>query len=584
MTRAKANRGGASPSRLQRLPTGIDGLDALTGGGLPAGRTTLIVGAPGCGKTVCALQTLATAARSRNEAGIFVAFEESARNIAAHAAPFGWELPRLQAKKLFFLEARLSPSVVQAGAFDLAGLLAAVEAKRREIGARRVVFDGLDALLDLLGDPAAERREAYRLRDWLSESGLTGIITAKSDSADLGAASRYSHLQYLADCVILLQHRLVGQTAVRGLRVLKYRGAAHSANEAPFLIGPSGVEVGAVDQGTRTVRVSRRRISSGVERLDRMLGGGYYEGSAVLVSGAPGTAKSTLAAAFAAAAARRGERTLYASFDEPSSQIVRNMRSVGIDLERTVREGMLRILSFHARGASAEEHAVRLRAEMSRGAYAAVVIDPISALAHSGGSDLSLDALLRLLNAAKEQGVTVFMTTILDSASGALEATPTAVSTLADTWIQLSYVIRAGERNRALTIIKSRGTAHSNQVRELVLSRRGLTLADVYTAGGEVLMGALRWQKEQEERRERERETRAAEKRREDLALAVAHGEAQVEIGRRELEARRAELANLDTVAAREARGRTQRSEGLRRLRRADRTAAPGPRRRNARA
>jgi circadian clock protein KaiC len=555
---------------VDRIPTGIAGLDHLTGGGLPRGRTTVIVGGPGCGKTVCALQSLTTAARNWGEPGIFVAFEERAANIVAHAASFGWDLPALQKKKLFFLDAQLSPAVIQGGAFDLSGLLAALGAKVRQMGARRVVFDGLDALLDLLGDPVAERREAYRLREWLDETGLTGIVTAKTDSVESLSSQRYSYLQYLADCVILMQHRLVGQTAVRGVRVMKYRGVAHSANETPFLISPSGIEVGAVERAEMTQRLSSRRVSTGIARLDTMLGGGYYRGSTALVSGAPGTAKSTLAAAFAAASGKRKDRTLYVSFDEPAPQIIRNMRSVGIDLDSPRRNGSLRLMSFQARGASAEEHVVKLRSELRDGGYRALVIDPVSALAQAGGSDLSTEAVQRLLYTARELGVTTVVTAVVDSAGVLSEATSTAISTIADTWMQLSYVVRGGERNRALTVIKSRGTAHSNQVRELVLSRSGLTLSDVYMAGGEVLMGTLRWQKEQEEAQQRDTALREVEHCKAELELTIARGEAQLELARRETEARKAELVRLHGRALDDVNALTRRRQAVRSLRRAD--------------
>ena len=561
-----------------RIPTGIQGLDELASGGLPRGRTTLIVGGPGCGKTVCALQMLATAARDFGEPGIFVAFEERARNVVAHARAFGWDLDRLQKKKLFFLEAQLSPAVVQSGPFDLSGLLAGLGAKAKEMGARRIVFDGLDALLSMLDDPAAERREAYRLRDWLDRSGLTGIITAKPDSPDATATPRDGHLQYLADCVILLQHRLSDQTAVRGIRILKYRGTAHCANETPFLISSQGIEVGAVERAEMSARVWTTRVSTGVPRLDAMMSGGYHRGSAVLISGAPGTAKSTLAAAFAAASSARGERTLYVSFDEPAEQIVRNMRSVGIDIERGRRAGTLRVMSVQARSASSEEHVLRIRRLLREGGYRSLIIDPVSALASAGGPKLSTDAVMRLLHQCKEDGITTLVTAVIDAAGGLSESTATSISTIADTWMQTSYVIRAGERNRALTIIKSRGTGHSNQVRELVLSKRGVTLTDVYTAGGEVLMGTLRWEKEQEARSEREHALREAAVRQRELEATVLRRRADIERIRAEMEARLSELERL----RRDAEQSTTRHRGtdatLRRLRKADQEKKAGRR------
>ena len=315
---------------ITKMLTGIQGFDEITDGGLPRGRTTLVMGGPGCGKTVFALQSLVNGARRTKEAGLFVAFEESTRQIVANAATFGWDLPALEKKKLFFLDARLSPEVVKAGEFDLVGMLNVLRAKAEEIHAKRIVFDGIDVLLGLLDDPVAERREIYRIRDWLSQTGLTGIITQKVSGSE--ADQRYGFLQFMVDCVVVLRHQVVDGSAFRNLRVMKYRGSGFAGDEFPITLTNEGMQL--TNRGPTELQydVTDERVSSGLPRLDNMLHGGYYRGSNVLISGAPGTAKSTLAGLFAAAACERGERTLYVSFDEGAAQIVRNLRSVGIRL------------------------------------------------------------------------------------------------------------------------------------------------------------------------------------------------------------------------------------------------------------
>src|SRR3984893_8669131 len=299
---------------VTKVLTGIQGFDEITDGGLPRGRTTLVMGGPGCGKTVFALQSLVTGATKRKEAGIFVAFEESTRQIVANAATFGWDLPALAKKKLFFLDAQLSPEVVKAGEFDLVGMLNVLQAKADELQAKWIVFDGIDVLLSLLDDPVAERREIYRIRDWLAQTGLTGIITQKVGGIEI--EQRYGFLQFMVDCVIILRHQVVNGSAFRNLRVVKYRGSPFSGDEFPISLTTEGLTLTHRGPTELQYEVSDERVSSGLPRLDNMLRGGYHRGSNVLISGEPGTAKSTLSGLFADAACQRGERTLYVSFDE----------------------------------------------------------------------------------------------------------------------------------------------------------------------------------------------------------------------------------------------------------------------------
>lgn len=528
-----------------KAPTGIQGFDLSTNGGLPRGRTSLIVGGPGSGKTVFALQTLVNGARQWGEPGIFVAFEENSRQIVANAASFGWDLPALERDKLFFLDARMSLNTITAGQFDLAGMLATLAARVDEMGARRIVFDSVDVLLLLLDDPVLERQEIYRVHDWLSDIGLTGLVTARSGTVDPLRSERYAFMQYMADCVVLLTHRLEERVSLRTVRTVKYRGSSFAENEFPAVIGPGGMEVGIAEQLEPAYQAATERVSTGIEGLDHMLSGGYYRGSSVLVSGAPGTAKSTLCGTFVEAACQRGERALYISFDESASEITRNLASVDIQLEPYLESGLLRIYAIRTEARSADQHLMRLRALIAEHEPRCMAIDPLSAMIQAGGDVAAMSMAERLLGLVKSRGITLLLTSLLAGNSPEVEETPLAISTIADTWIHLSYVVRGGERNRALTIVKSRGTAHSNQVRELILSDGGVALADVYTSGGEVLMGTLRWEKEAEVRAARAEKEVHLRRRKRELALAEAEAQARMQAIRREIESLRYEAEQL---------------------------------------
>lgn len=499
----------AAQSALARLPakaaTGIPGLDEITRGGLPRGSTTLLGGGPGSGKTIFALQFLVHGARECREPGVFVAFEESSKRILSNAAAFGWNLPELQRRKaLSFIDARPSGDLVRSGDFDFGGLLAALEARIRETKAQRIVFDALDVLLALLPDAAATKREVYQLHEWLLERELSGIITLQTDGNEARSLSEqpFGFMQFMVDCAVILNQRIVGGVSQRSLRVQKYRGSGFDEDEAPFLIGDDGLEVAVARRtGRPGARVSTERVSCGVDRLDTMLGGGFFRSASVLITGSPGTAKTTLCGAFAEAACKRGERTLFVSFDSDCAEVIRNLASVGIRLARYVKSGVLRMVSARTISGSAEGYVMRIRMLAREHGARCLVIDPVSAWS-SSGSDLTVQSVAdRLIDWAKGDSITLVCTSLLDEMPGRTGGgARLQVSTLADTWIHLSYVVQAGERNRGLSIIKSRGTAHSNQVRELVLSDEGVTLADTYSAGGEVLMGTMRWQKERAER------------------------------------------------------------------------------------
>ncbi|MBY0522876.1 MAG: circadian clock protein KaiC [Gemmataceae bacterium] len=531
---------------MRKYPTGIDGFDEISLGGLPEERLTLVLGSPGSGKTVFALQTLVNNARTAGRPGIFIAFEERSELIVANAASFGWDLPALQREKLFFLDALVPSDIATAGDFDLLGLLSGIAAKAREMGARHVVFDAVDVLLTLLANPDRERQELFRLHEWSVEHGLTCMLTAKTLDQDPLAAMSYSFLPFMVDAVVLLRSRMEDRVALRELRVLKYRGSAFAGNAFPYCIDSTGIEVAGTSQGQSRHPVSQERVSTGIARLDAMLGGGYYRGSSVLLSGSPGTAKTSLAGAFAAAACQREERVLYVSFDEVGEEIVRNLASVAIHLGPYVRAGLLHMHAAQTDDMSADEHLLTIRSLIRQRNPRHLIIDPVSAMLKAGGVVAALGVTQRLVRLAKSSGITVLVTSLLDPTDRSLESTPIHVSTLADTWTHLSYLAQGGERNRALTVVKSRGTKHSNQVRELILSDEGITLADVYMAGGEVLMGTARWEKEAAEQLKATRGRADIERRKRELKSAEVEALARRVAAEHAAEASREDLALLE--------------------------------------
>ena len=562
-----------------KVPTGVAGFDEITGGGLPRGRTTLLVGGPGSGKTILSLQFLVHGAEHCKEPGIFVAFEESSTRIVENAEGFGWKLPELRRKKIYFMDAQPKPDFVQSGNFDLGGMLAALDAQIKSMGARRIVFDALDVVLALLPDTAAKSRESHRLHEWLLARELTGIITVKSEANETRSIDQQPLrlMLFMVDCAVILNHSVVLGVSQRNLRVQKYRGSSFNEDEAPFLIGRSGFEVAvARTLGGVDAKVTSERVSSGVERLDTMLGGGYYRGASVLITGAPGTAKTTLGAVFAEAACRRGERTMFVSFDSDGTEIVRDLASVGLRLDRYVKNGCLRIISARTITGSAENYLLRIKMLAAEHAARCIVIDPISTLFRTGNELTAHSVAERLIDWSKAKGITLVCTSLLAEVSDQMEGgSPLRISTLADTWIHLNQLVQAGERNRGLSIIKSRGTAHSNQVRELILSDAGVTLTDTYTAGGEVLMGTQRWQKESAERGANEATQVAGELERVRLDAEEAELEVRVQSLQTELVAKQVEKALLvhsaESYEGQLSRGRTR----MRELRGAD-AAIPG--------
>jgi circadian clock protein KaiC len=527
---------------LPKVATGITGFDELSHGGLPRNRTTLVTGGPGTGKTVFALQALIHAAQAQRHPGIFVAFEEDTQDIFANAATFGWHLSAAAKSPLFFLDARLSPAVVQSGDFELSGLLAILEAKLRELGAGLIVFDGIDVLLALLQNPNAEMREIYRLRDWIARNELTAIITTKIDDG-ASRSAHYSFMQFMVDCVVRFDRRSEHAIAMRRLEITKYRGSNFSPGEFPLSFGPHGIEVATPGRIEVLHQASSERVSTGFGSLDAMLAGGLFRGSSTLITGAPGTSKTTLAGQFAESACRRGERTLFVSFDEGGERIKRNLKSVGIHLDAHVKSGLLRMYSGRTDMVNPEEHLIRLAALIHEHKPRCMVIDPLSAIVKTGALRYARAVGNRLVYLVQDHHITTVITSLVDGDDPQAEATELQVSAIADTWIHLSYLVRGGERNRALTIIKSRGTQHSNQVRELVLGSAGLSLTEPYASGGEVLMGTLRWERETEDRDRKVQQSVEFTRKRRELQFAEADTTARIAALQLDLDQQRSELA-----------------------------------------
>lgn len=474
---------------LAKTPTGISGFDEITRGGLPKGRPALICGGAGCGKTLFAAEFLVRGTRQFNEPGVFVAFEETPEELARNVASLGFDLNQLiRQKKIVVDYVHIERSEIQeTGEFDLEGLFIRLNHAIDSIGAKRVVLDTLEALFSALQNELVLRAELRRLFRWLKDKGVTAIITAERGQ---GALTRYGLEEYVADCVVLLDNRVADQMSTRRLRVVKYRGSFHGGDEYPFLIGENGISVLPVTSLGLTHEASEQRVSSGIPRLDTMLGGkGFYRGSSVLISGTAGSGKTTIASRFVEASCRRKERALYFAFEESPGQIMRNMKSVGIDLATPIRQGLLK---FHAARPSyqgLEMHLVSIHEAVKTFKPQVVVFDPVTNLREVGSEREVKSMLTRLLDFLKMHQITAMFTSLTPGGTN-LDQTELGVSSLMDTWLVVRNLESSGERNRALYILKSRGQPHSNQVREFVLSHKGLDLRDVYVSDGEVKVGS----------------------------------------------------------------------------------------------
>jgi circadian clock protein KaiC len=478
-------------TKLPKSPTGINGFDGIVGGGLPTGRPTLVCGNAGCGKTLFGMEFLVKGATLYNEPGVFVAFEENEAELTANVASLGWDLAALSDQKKIFLDyVYLERSEIEeAGEFNLDGLFIRIENAVRAVDAKRIVIDTIEVLFSGFTDTALLRGEIRRLFRWIKERKLTAVITGEQGASTL---TRSGLEEYVSDCVIFLDHRMVDQVATRRLQAIKYRGTSHGTNEYPFLITEKGLQVLPITDLKLDYPVSSERISTGIDRLDTMLGGlGYFRGSSILVSGTAGTGKSSLSACFTVAACKRGDRALYFSFEEAPQQLLRNMSSINLDLETPLKKGLLKFHSVRASSFGLEAHLSMMLKAIIEVDPAVVVIDPISNMNGVASSKDAKEMLTRLIDFMKMKGITSFFTELTHGVS-VLENTETAISSLMDTWILLRDIEINGERNRGLYVLKSRGMAHSNQIREFLISSKGLQLIDVYTGSGGVLTGTAR--------------------------------------------------------------------------------------------
>lgn len=518
-------------------------------GGLPQGRPTLVCGAAGCGKTLFAVEFLVRGAIEFGEPGVLLAFEETPPELAQNVASLGMDLEGLIGQKLLVVDhvEVVRHDIEETGEYDLEGLFVRLGYAIDSIGAKRVVLDTIENLFGGLDNTAVLRAELRRLFRWLKDKGVTAVITAERGE---GTLTRHGLEEYVSDCVILLDHRVDDQLSTRRMRIVKYRGSAHGTDEFPFLIDQGGISVLPLTSVGKLDHVaSTERISTGVPRLNTMLGGGgYYRGSSVLISGTAGTGKSSLVSHFAAAQCEQGERVVYFAFEESQSEILRNMRSVGLDLQPWIDKGLLYFHTARPTQFGLESHLATIHKVVNDKRPSAVVIDPISSFLATGSSSDVKSLLARLFDLLKSRQITAVMTS-LTAASDPLETTSTDVSSLIDTWLLLESVANHGERNRQLHILKSRGMAHSNQLREFHLSRNGIELADAYLGPAGVLTGSARVAQEANERAAEVLREQNMERKRRELERRREAFEAQVEALRKQFEA---DLEEQEQVEANE--------------------------------
>ena len=538
----------AAGRALPKAPTGIGGLDEITRGGLPQGRATLVTGGTGSGKTLLGVQFLVAGAREYGEPGVLVTFEESAEKVSANVASLGFDLDGLQQDGLLVVHAfRVDPSeVVETGEFDLGPLFLLLGDTIERIGAKRVVLDTIELLFAAFQDRVTVRAELSRLFRWLEDRAVTAIVTGERGDTGL---TRQGIEEYVSDCVIVLDHRIHDEISTRRLRVVKYRGSAHETNEYPFLISARGFAVLPITSVALDYGAPEERISTGVARLDHMLAGGLFRGSTVLVSGTAGTGKTTLGAHLIDSACTRGERTLLVLFEESPDQVIRNMRSVGLDLRRWAEAGLLRIWAARPTAFGLETHLAILARLIEEFAPSAAVLDGIASLTHgSSGPEVS-SMVARQIDLLKARGITAMVTTL---ASGD-ERSTVGISSLVDTWLMLRNVESNGERNRLLFVRKSRGSAHSNQVREFVLTDHGAELIDVYVGPAGVVTGSARVVQEARERDAELQQSEGLVRRTRKLRRRIMEGETQLALLQDDLAAERDELERIDKRGQRQA-------------------------------
>lgn len=476
---------------LLKTPTGIKGLDEITGGGLPAGRPTLVCASAGCGKTVMSVEFLVRGAIKYNEPGVFVTFEEKAEEITTNVASLGFDLDKLVRDKMLKIDyIHIDKSEIdETGEYDLDGLFIRLGHSIDSIGAKRIVLDTIESLFSGLEDQAILRAELRRLFNWLKEKGVTAIITGEQGD---GSITRQGLEEYVSDCVILLDNRVINQISTRLLRIVKYRGSLHGTNEYPFLIDEDGISVLPITSLLLQYEVSKERVSTGIPSLDEMLGGkGFFRGSSILVSGTAGTGKTSIASIFANESCRRKERCLYFAFEESPLQILRNMKSIGIDLKKHIDAGLLEMHASRPTLNGLEMHLVSMYKKIKQFKPKIVILDPITNLVTVGSVSEVKAMLMRLIDFLQSEQITVLFTA-LSLNTIVNEQTDEGVSSLVDAWILVRDIESNGERNRGMYIMKSRGMKHSNQVREFIITDNGLDLVDVYLGNDGVLIGSAR--------------------------------------------------------------------------------------------
>ncbi len=557
-------------NQLSKSPTGIRGFDEITNGGLPQGRPTIVCGSAGSGKTLFAMEFLVRGATEFNEPGVFVSFEETEEELKKNVSSLGFDLQDLVTREKLFMDyvsIELS-DITETGEYDLEGLFIRLGDAIETVGAKRVVLDTLEALFAGLPNPAILRAEIRRLFRYLKSKGVTVVATAEQGDGDL---TRHGLGEYVSDCVIQLDNRVSEQAATRRLRVVKYRGSRHGTNEYPFLIEQNGISVLPITSMGLDYDAPSEQIPSGLTRLDTMLGGGFYRGSSILASGTAGTGKTSIAARFADETCKSGERCLYFAFEESRKQIMRNMRSIGIDLAPWEQKGLLCFHNVRPSVYVLEMHLVMMHKLIKEFKPGVVVIDPISNLLTIGKPPEVKSVLTRLIDFMKMDGITAFFTSLL--AGGSTEETAVDVSSLMDTWIMLRDIETNGERNRGLYILKSRGMAHSNQVREFLLTSNGINLLDIYTGPGGVMTGVLRAEQEAKERAQALEHEQEVQRMQRELTRERQALEAKVLLLRSEFEAREDNLKRaISQAQSRENVLAKERTE-IARLRKADETA-----------
>jgi len=568
-------------SVLAKVSTGFPGFDEITGGGVPKGRCTLIAGAAGTGKTLFAMQFIAHAARDLGEPGVYMTFEESAEELTLNVASIGYDIAALVGKGTMLVDHVYveRKEIVEAGEYDLDGLFLRIGAAIDQIKAKRVVLDTLEVLFSAFPSESILRAELRRLFRWLKDRGVTTLITAEKGS---GTITRFGIEEYVSDCVIALDHRVSQEISTRRLRVIKYRGSSHETNEFPFLINRHGFSVMPITTVGLDHGASEERLSTGIPRLDTMLSGkGYYRGSSLLISGTAGTGKSSLAAWIAAAACRAGERCLYFAFEESEKQIIRNMRSIGNDLAPLVEKGVLRIHATRSSTHGIEQHLVGIIDLIESFRPTLVVLDPISNFIASGTTSEVKGMLTRLIDMLKVRTITGLFTSLTFGGSS-LEETETTISSLMDTWILVRTYEHDGERNRGLMVLKSRGMAHSNQVREFVMGDRGIELIDVYLGTEGVLMGSARIARESTLARTQRDQAQMERKRLDLIAQKRFDTEAQIRTLQQSLAADQDELRLAEQALAEQGQADEESRQRMASIRSADPTgeaAKPSSRR-----